>query len=71
MFTSFRDSSKINENHLSTEEHSTLKDLIKNRDIVIQKADKGNPVVIVSAARRRRDIKIPLYLSAPMPKNLI
>ena len=34
-FTSFRDSSKINENNLSREEHLALKELIKNRDLAI------------------------------------
>ena len=47
-FTYFRDSSKINENNLSKEEHLALKDLIKNRDLVIQKADKGNTLVILN-----------------------
>ena len=47
-FTSFRDPSKINENNLSKEEHLALKDLIKNRDLVIQKDDKGNTVVILN-----------------------
>ena len=46
VFTSFRDSSKITENNLSKDEHLDLKDLIKNRDLVIQKTDKGNTVVI-------------------------
>ena len=47
-FTYYRDSSKINKNNLSKEEHLALKDLIKNRDLVIQKADKGNIVVILN-----------------------
>ena len=47
-FTSFRDSSKINENNLSKEEHLTLKDLIKNRKFVIQKADKGDIVITLN-----------------------
>ena len=47
-FTSFRDSGKIIENNLFEEEHLTLKDLIKNRDLIIQKADKGNIVVILN-----------------------
>ena len=47
-FTYFRDSSKVHENNLSKEEHLALKDLIKNRDLVIQKADKGNTVVILN-----------------------
>ena len=46
-FTYFRDSSKINENNLSKEEHLALKDLIKNRILVIQNADKVNTVVIL------------------------
>ena len=48
MFTYFRDSSEIHENNLSKEEHLALKDLIKNRDLVFQKADKGNTVVILN-----------------------
>ena len=47
-FTSFRDSSKINENNLSMEEHLVLTELIKNRDLVTQKAYKGNIVVILN-----------------------
>ena len=47
-FISFRDSSNINEDNLSKEKHLALKELIKNRDLVIQKADKGNTVVILS-----------------------
>ena len=47
-FTSFRDLSKINENNLSKEELLALKELIKNKDLVIQKVDKGNTVVILS-----------------------
>ena len=47
-FTSFRDSSNINENNLSKEEHLALKYLIENKDLVIQGADKGNTVVILN-----------------------
>ena len=47
-FTSFRDSGKIIEDKLSEEEHLTLNDLIKTRDFIIQKADKGNTVVILN-----------------------
>ena len=47
-FTSFRDSSKINENTLSKEEHLALKDLIENRDLVIQKTNNGKTVVILN-----------------------
>ena len=46
-FTSLRDSSKTNENNLSEEEHLALNDLIRNRNLVIQKAYKGNTVVIL------------------------
>ena len=47
-FTSFRYSSKINENNLSNEEHLALKDLFKNRDLDIQKTDKGRTVVALN-----------------------
>ena len=46
-FTSVRDLSKINENNLSKKEQLALKDLIKSRDLVIQKADKGITVAIL------------------------
>ena len=39
-FTSFTDSCKVNENKLSKEQHLALKDLIKNRYLVIQKLMK-------------------------------
>ena len=39
-FTSFRDSSKINEHNLSKEEHLALNDLIKKGHLVIQKLIK-------------------------------
>ena len=45
-FTCFRDS--IYENDLSKEEHLALKDLIKNKDLDIEKADKDNTVVILN-----------------------
>ena len=35
------------ENHLSSEELSSLKTLKRNENIVIQKSDKGNTVVII------------------------
>ena len=47
-FTSFTDSSNINEKNLSKEEHLALKDLIKNRYLVIQKADDGNTIFILN-----------------------
>ena len=47
-FTSLGESSKINENNLSKEEHLALKYLIKNRNLVIQKADKGDIVITLN-----------------------
>ena len=35
------------ENYLSSEETSSLKTLMRNKNTVIQKADKGNTVVII------------------------
>ena len=34
--------------NLSKKEHLALKNLVKNRDLIIQKADKGNTVVILN-----------------------
>ena len=34
--------------NLSKEEHFALKNLVKNKDLVIQEADKGNTVVILN-----------------------
>ena len=48
VITSFRDSGKINENNLSKKGHLALKIFIKNRDLIIQKADKGNTVFILN-----------------------
>ena len=48
VITSFKDSGKINENNLSKKEHLALKNLIKNRDLIIQKVDKGNTVVVLN-----------------------
>ena len=33
---------------LSKEEHFALKNLVKNKDLIIQEADKGNTVVILN-----------------------
>ena len=46
--TSFEDSGKINENNLSNEEHLSLKIFLKNINLIIQKADKGNTVVVLN-----------------------
>ena len=45
--SSFRQYNKNPQQNLSKEELSALTDLSKNKDIVIQKSDKGNSVVIV------------------------
>ena len=47
-FTSFADSSLINEKNLSKEEHLALNGLIKNRDLVIERADIENAAVILN-----------------------
>ena len=65
-FTSFRDSGKINV--LSKEQHLALKDLIKNRDLVIQKTDKGNTVVILNKNDNISRIKVILSGSSKFQK---
>ena len=47
-FTSYRDVGKNTDKNLSKEEQFALSTLIKNKDLVIQKADKGNTVVILN-----------------------
>ena len=44
-YTSFKQVSKISEKILSKEEVKPLNNLVKNKDIVIQKVDKGNNIV--------------------------
>ena len=46
--TSFKQVSKISEKNLSKEEVKALNNLVRNKDIVIQKADKGNKIVILN-----------------------
>ena len=46
--TSFKQVSKISEKNLSIEEVKALSNLVKNKGIVIQKADKGNNIVILN-----------------------
>ena len=65
---SFRDSGKINENNLSKKEYLALKDLIKNRDLIIQKADKGNTVVILNKNDYIFKIKVILSDSSKFQK---
>ena len=40
--------SKISEENFSQEEVKALNNLVKNKDVVIQKADKGNNIVILN-----------------------
>ena len=47
-FTSYRDVGKNIDRNLSKEEHFALKNLVKNKDLVIQQADSGNTVVILN-----------------------
>ena len=47
-FTSYRDVGKNIDRNLTKEEHFALKNLVKNKDLVIQEADKGNTVVILN-----------------------
>ena len=47
-FTSCRDVCKNIDRNLSKAEHFALNNLVKNKDLVIQKADKGNTVVILN-----------------------
>ena len=46
VYTSFKKVSKISEKNLSKEEVKALNNLLKNKDIVIQKVDKVNNIVI-------------------------
>ena len=45
------------ENNLSSEELSSLKTLMRNKNIVIQKADKGNTVVIMDKGKYIQGVK--------------
>ena len=47
-YTSFKQVSKISEKNLSKEKAKALNNLVKNKDIVIQKADKGINVIILN-----------------------
>ena len=48
VYTSFKQVSKISEKNLSKEEVKALNNLVRNKYIVIQKADKGNNIVILN-----------------------
>ena len=45
------------ENNLSSEELSSLKTLVKYKNILIHKADKGNTVVIIDKEKYIQDVK--------------
>ena len=45
------------ENKVSSEELSSLKSLIRNKNIVLQKAEKGNTVVIVGEEKNIQGVK--------------
>ena len=45
------------ENNLSAEEINSLKALMRNKDITIQKADKGNTVVITDEEKYIEGVK--------------
>ena len=47
-FRLYRDVGKNIDRNLSKEEHFALKNLVKNKDLIIQEADKGNTVVILN-----------------------
>ena len=47
-FSSYKDTSKTFEKNLPKAEFDALKILLKNKDIIIQKADKGTTVVILN-----------------------
>ena len=48
-------------NNLSAEETSSLKTLIRNKNIVTQKSDKGNTVVITDKEKYNNPIKPGLF----------
>ena len=47
-YSSFKQVSKISDKNLPDEEIKALKNLIENKDLVIQKADKGNNIVTLN-----------------------
>ena len=47
-YTSFKQVSKVSQKNLSKEEVKAPNNLVKNEDIVIQKVDKGNNIVVLS-----------------------
>ena len=47
-FSPYKDTGKTLENNLPKEEFDALKIFLKRKDIIVQKADKGNTVVILN-----------------------
>ena len=47
-FLSYKDTGKALEKNLPKEEFDALKVLLKNKDFIVQKADKGNTIVILN-----------------------
>ena len=47
-FSSYRNVGKNIDKNLSKEEHFALKNLVKNKDLIIHEADKGNTVVVLN-----------------------
>ena len=47
-FSSYKDTGKTFEKNLPKVEFDALKILLKNKDIIVQKADKGNTVIILN-----------------------
>ena len=48
VFSSYKDTGKTFEKNLPKAEFDALKILLKNKDIIVQKADKDNTVVILN-----------------------
>ena len=46
-YSSFKQVSRISNKNLSREQPKTLNNLVKNKDLVIQKADKGNDIIVI------------------------
>ena len=48
VYSSFKQASRISDKDLSREEVKALNNLAKNKNLVIQKADKGNNIIILN-----------------------
>ena len=47
-YSSFKQVSRISDKNLSREEVKALNNLVKNKNLVIQKADKGNKIIVLN-----------------------